>query len=87
MVDNVRQDSVVLAVVLKQRGDKVAVKLTDGLQRNALRAHRGTLTDVGAATKSLSVVLSSHRLDAAHPLRLTLRKHGQVSDLRRGEQH
>ena len=51
------QNSVILAVMLEQRGDEVAVELADGLQRDALRAHRGALTNVGAAAESLGVVL------------------------------
>ena len=57
MIDHTSQDSVVLAVVLEQRRNEVTVELADGLQRNTFRAHRGTLTNVGAAAESFSVVL------------------------------
>ena len=76
-----------LAVLLEQRRDQVAVQLADAGQRNALRADLGALADVGATAEALVVVLGDHGLDAAVPLGLALRQHRQVRDLRGREQH
>ena len=60
------------AVALEHRRDEVAVQLGDGLQRDALRAHRGAFADVGAVAEAQLVHLGDHVEHARVALGLAL---------------